>query len=281
MARRSRVPGPVVQDQTLGNTSQRQENGLSRWQSIDLEDGSWTKYDPNAHIKSVSSGTDGNRISVYAAKSNLRWTNNDQTAGRWYSKLIGPDGNALTFNDFFSVEFIIQLQTVHANNASSPDKHGCFVGLVDSDVTDTTSGCNWAGMGTSLNTMSSGSAGFKVFAGGDTVYGNSSNSSCTKIYGHVSPPIVDQVTSTDPSTRILYAMLLDASDNELLASYIPSIQTFEYTGTDPVYLFVAPFHTTNNTGMDDMDATWKLWYRVNLSRDGLGPTFVPGGGSSG
>lgn len=281
MSRRTRIPGPLARDQSLGNSSERQNNGVSRWRSVDLADGSWTKYDPNAHIKSVSSSSSGNRVSVYAAKSNMRWTNDSQTAGRWYSKLIGPDGNALTFNDFFSVEFIIDLNAVHANNASTADKHGAFFGIVDSDVTDTTSGCNWAGAGTSINTMSSGTAGFKIFAGGDTGYSNASNSNCTKVYAHISPPIVDQVTGNDPSTRMVYALFIDASDNELLNSHTATIQTHEYTAADPVYLYFAPFHTTNNTGLDDMDATWKVWYRVNLSRDGLAPTFIPGGGLSG
>ena len=281
MSKRTRIPGPLARDQALGNSSERQSNGLSRWKSVDLADGTWTKYDPNSHIKSVSSSSSGNRVSVYAAKSNMRWTNQSQTAGRWYTKVIGPDGRALTWNDFFSIEVIIQLDTLHANTGTA-DKHGCFVGLVDSDVTDTTSGCTWAGMGTSVNNIdNNGNVGFKIFAGGETIYGNSTNNSCTKIYGHISPPVVDQVTGSEPSTRILYAMFLDASDNELLTSYIPSVQTFEYTASDPVYFFVAPFHTSNKTSLDDMDATWKVWYRVNVARDGLAPTFVQGGGLSG
>ena len=280
MSRRTRVPGPITQDQTMGNSGERQNNGLSRWRSLDLMDGSWTKYDVNAHIKSVSSSADGNRVSVYAAKSNMRWTNDSQTAGRWHTKLIGPDGNALTFSDFFSVEIIIELHAVHANNSNTADKHGVNVGIADSDVTDSNADCHWAGVGTSINVMSSGTAGFKMFTGGDTSYQTTGNNLTTKIYSHISPPI-KHTNQTGPSTRMVYTLFLDVSDNDLLNSNQAAVQTHEYTASDPVYLYFAPFHTTNNTNLPDMDATWKVWYRVNLSRDGLAPTFVPGGGLSG
>lgn len=270
----------MVQDQTLGNTGERQNNGVSRWRSIDLDDGRWTKYDPNSHIKSVSSSASGNRVSVFAAKSNMRWTNDSQTSGRWHTKLIGPDGNALTFNDFFSIEIIIELNAVHANNASSPDKHGINVGIADSDVTDSTADCHWAGVGTSINVMTSGTAGFKMFTGGDTSYQTTANNGTTKVYTHISPPI-KHTNLTGPSTRMVYTLFLDASDNDLLNSNQAALQTHEYSTTDSVYLYFAPFHTQTRTSDDDMDATWKVWYRVNLSRDGLAPTFVPGGGLSG
>jgi len=278
MGKRTRVPGPITVDQSLGNSGERHNDGLSRWISVDVNDG-WTLYDPNSSVVSVTTSTDGMRIVSDNAQNSLRWNATNQQTGRWHKKLVGPDGQDLTFGDFFTVEILIKLVTLHANTGTSgSDRSGIYFGIVDSDVTDSTSACNWVGQGALLKYISD--PGLQSVVGGDTGTTNAQDSDCVSIYATIGPPVDDDDVDDNPSTRHLTTLMLD-NNNHVVESSRPSSQTFEYTVTDSVYLFLSPSWGSTVGGIDDADATWKVWYRINLARDGLAPTYIPKSGISG
>tara|TARA_Y100000401_G_scaffold38880_1_gene29440 strand:+ start:34737 stop:35606 length:870 start_codon:yes stop_codon:yes gene_type:complete len=289
MGKRTRIPGPIARDQNLGNSGRRVEPGISKWQSLDVNDGSWTLYDPNNTLVSCSTSTSGMRIQVNKTNNNLRWNNTNQQLYRYHRRLVGPDGEFLSWSDFFSVDIMVKLETLHANSNVSNnecDHHGVMVGIASNDVTDSVSAINWAGAGPLMHYDDS--AGLRSVVGGDAHTINDQNASCEKILAHISAPLDEGDADGNPSTRHLYCFCIDSNDritgtgNSADASR-PNVQTHEYTGTDNVYLFLAGnFGSTANTGsIDNPDATWKVWYRINQARDRIAPSYIPGGGESG
>ena len=285
MNRRTRVPGPVAQDQSLGNSGQRHSDRLSRWQSIDVNDGRWTLYDPNNTVVSTTTTANGLRIVNDNAGTANRWNASNQQNGRWYQKLLGPDGNALTFGDFFSIEFLIKLHTLHANTSvDGSDRSGVVVGIAGAGITDSVSAIKWAGQGAFLKDTDP-VIYLQSVIGGDASTNNAQDSGCVGIHTTISPPVDDNDAGEDnPSTRHVAAVMLDSNNHVVHLSNgatRAAIQTHEYTVTDNVYLFLAPSWGTTINGIDDADATWSVWYRVNVARDGLAPSYIPGGGASG
>ena len=276
MSHRTRIPGPI-RDITTGNTRKPKE-GEGKWISIDVNDPSagWTKYDPDSTIVSVVTDPTGLRIVQDNAENDERWSASAQGSGRWYKLLIGPYG-PLTWNDQFTIEFIIELNSYNANT-SVTDRSGVVLGIADSDVTDSQASVNWAGMAGFIKYNSP--AGLQGVIGGDTGTTNAQNSSCVKLYGLISPPIEDSDADDNPSTRRTMMFLLD-SNNDLRATAQSAEQTHEYTESDNVYLFLAPSYGGTTSGIDDPDGTWKVWYRVNLAPDGLNPVYYPNSGTSG
>lgn len=272
MSIRTRITGPI-RHQGVGSTEQLL-NGEGRWISIDVNDG-WTLYDPNSTIVSVSTSDAGMRIVSDNASNSERWSASAQGSGRWWKKLIGPFG-PLTWQDKFTLEIIIELDTLHANTALV-DRHGVVVGLADSDIESQTGAINWVGMASFLRYV--GPAGLQGVIGGDTGTTNGQNASAIKQYAIISPPIDDSDVDNNPSTRRTMMFLLDSND-DLRLTVQSAEQTHEYTETDDVYLFVASSYGATIAGIDDPDATWKIWYRVNLAPDGLSPTYIPKSGTS-
>jgi hypothetical protein len=291
MGKRLRVPGPIAQDQSLGNTGERVQPGISKWQSIDVNDGSWTLYDPNSVLVSCSTSASGMRIQVDKAENNLRWNASNQGTYRYHRRLAGPDGEFLSWSDFFSIDILIKLGTQHANNdyadANAPsDKHGIMVGIASNDITDSTASINWAGAGALMHYADS--AGMRAVIGGDHHVQNDQNATCVKVNGHISVPIDDGDADGHPCTRHVYGFCIDSNDrvtNTGSGAEAPraNVQIHEYTSSDNVYLFLAGNFgsTVNNSDIDNPDATWQVWYRVNQARDKLSPTYIPGGGESG
>lgn len=289
MTRRTRVPGPIAQDQTLGNSGERVPSGISKWISIDPMDGTWTKYDPNNTLVSESSTANGFRFAVDKAKndSTYRWNNTKQGSIRWYKRLTGPDGQFLNWDDFFSLELLTECVERHTNTGNTVDKHGIMVGIGGNGVTNAVANVNWMGSGSThqfANTTNGN--GQKIIIGGDSSFANDHSSTCRKGYAVISSPIDGTDADGNPLIKHCFAYCLDSNNritNNGDDAPRPSLQTFEFTGTDNVYLFLASTYAayTDLTNHSNPEATWKIWYRVNVARDGLSPVYTPGGGVSG
>jgi len=287
MSKRTRVPGPIARDQALGNSGDRHSDRLSRWKSIDVNDGNWTLYDPNSGIVSVSTSSDGMRIVGDVNEDAHRMSDSKQDAGRWYQKLIGPDGNALTFGDFFSIEFLIKLHAYTGNsdaaNFADSDKSGIAVGIAPPGVTNSTS-FQW--IGNFIYFMDADPVRIRVYTGGTDGRGNVTDTLCTGVHTSISPPIDDDDSGdANPSLRHISGVIIDANSDATHLSNAGTrapINDQEYTATDEVYLMVSNNWSTDApAGAANSDSTWKMWYRVNVARDGITPTYIPGGGESG
>ena len=279
MSKRPRVPGPIVRTQNLGNTSERTEPGVTPWTTVDVNDGSWTKYDPNNGIVSVATSTGGMRIVWDSAESAHRFTNSTFQAGRWHKKLKHPDGHDLTWSEFFNVEILTQLQSMNANTPDD-DKSGISFGIAGVDITNSTTN-EW--IGAAHYFIGSGDERLKTFCGGSDGWSSNASNETVGAFVRIAPPIDDDDGGdVNPRTLRVSATCLD-SNRDVVASdgiVAASNRTHEWTATDNVYLFLSPNWSTTNTGVDDADSTWKIWYRVTVARDGLNPTYVPGGGDS-
>ena len=292
MARRTRIPGPIAQDQILGNTNERVPQGISKWVSVDPSDGSWTVYDPNSTLVSSSTSTSGFRFAVDKDKnsSSYRWTASNQGSVRWHKPLIGPDGQTLTWADFFSMEILIECTARNANNGSTGvvrDYHGVMVGIGGNGVTNATSGIKWVGQAAThqFASLTDGS-GLKSIIGGTSGISNDHSSTCKKVYGVISAPVDGTDADGNPHTMHTYSLCLDANNritNDGDDAIQPNLQGHEYTSSDNLYLFVGSTYaaTVGLSSGENPEATWKIWYRLSAARDGLNPTYIPGGGESG
>tara|TARA_R100001163_G_scaffold65376_1_gene62327 strand:- start:55 stop:879 length:825 start_codon:yes stop_codon:yes gene_type:complete len=274
----------------LGNTFERRNNFLSQWRSIDVNDGGWTLYDPNSTIVSATTTTDGIRLVTDkdTTGSSNRMSTSQQGAGRYWQKLVGPDGDPLTFADFFSIEVLIKCHQIHANHDDSTsfpagDRSGVTVGFSGPGVTDSTS-FNFVNItlyvkGTGANPKMQAQGGGKdgMISGEDT--------HCRGVYCLMCPAIDDDDAGDDnPSIRDIAYQLLDSNNDATHDSNAlkrAGVNNLEFTKTDEVYLFFSNNWGTDVSNIADADGTWKVWYRVNVARDGLNPTYVPGGGLSG
>lgn len=289
MSRRTRVPGPITQDQTVGNSGERVPTGISKWISIDVNDGKWTTYDPNSTLVSSSTTANGIRFAVDKTKndSTYRWNNSAQGSIRWHQRLRSPDGEPLAWSDFFSLEILIECHERHANTGNSQDYHGVMVGIGGNGVTNSTQGINWMGQGSTHQfPNTTDGSGQKSIIGGDSSISNDHSSTCRKVYGVISTPIDGTDADGDPLIKHAFSYCLDGNNritNNGADAPRPQLQTFEFTGGDDVYLFVASTFAAfrDLTNLDNPEATWKIWYRVNVARDGLSPVYTPGGGVSG
>lgn len=201
MSRRTRVPGPITQDQTVGNSGERVPTGISKWISIDVNDGKWTTYDPNSTLVSSSTTANGIRFAVDKTKndSTYRWNNSAQGSIRWHQRLRSPDGEPLAWSDFFSLEILIECHERHANTGNSQDYHGVMVGIGRNGVTNSTQGINWMGQGSTHQfPNTTDGSGQKSIIGGDSSISNDHSSTCRKVYGVISTPIDGTDADGDP-----------------------------------------------------------------------------------
>lgn len=288
MSRRTRVPGPITEDQTHGNSGLRFESGINRWRSIDVNDGKWTLMDPNNGIVSVTTSTDGMRIVTDKDETAHRWHtgNNNQNAGRWYQKLKTPDGADLKWGDFFSIEFLVRLHALHANTPNN-DKSGLTVGITTSTVgSDTTS--IWLG-GTLFFIGTAADSQLKMYVGGHDAMSNFTDADCRGAHFFVNHVINDDNDegsdgNEEAGVRAISGTALNASgqathpDN---ATKVIQQDSSQFDITEDVYVFVSANHSTTGGSTNNPDATWKVWYRLNVARDGVNPTYIPGGGESG
>lgn len=292
MSNRSRMPGPISTS-TTGNQRQLEQDGLLRWKSIDLRDGTWSSDaesdfpngTPTGLVQAITSSSAGMRIQTDNADSALVWNDVNQTSPRYYKKLQGPGAfGGLSWLQKFSIEFLCTRSAIGANDGDAGsgnnkwDGSGIVVGIGDSTCVEDASGVRWTGAGFYNN---QGSSSVLMRYGGDSGVSDLANSASVSGYHLLSVNI--DATDADGNTQLVRgAGYIMNSSGQVLSTAGMTSQTHEFIGTHPVYIFVSPTYYTTVSNIDtDTDTTWKLWYRIRVAMDDLAPDYVAGGGYSG
>ena len=283
MDKRGRIPGPIQKNLSVGNLDDLVNNGVSRWQSIDVHDGSWTLNNVDSILINNSSSAAGMRFETDYNQRSSRWNATNQDVPRFYKQLPPHNGRTLTWADKFQIEFLIERVDVHGN-ATTADKSGITVGIADESCQTLVSDVEWMGLQCSqqLNQTIDGVAntkGLQVQVGGDGHVGGSNGSATNKGYGIIAPNF--DGTDDDGNTSTLHGMCFGFNtSNQYVNQANCNANTHEYIGTHAVYLFLATMWTGTVSISANSDATWKAWYRINLSENLLSPDWQLGGGES-
>lgn len=279
MSWRTRTPGPVLNACVVGNLSELNRDGASRWISLDPTSDGWTFNDPGSTgtVKSVTTGSSGIRVQLEIDNNSERFNHSSQNGGRYYKKLIGPYG-PLTWADNFSIEFLVEKSAVGANNGDAGNGSqwtvdGFALGIADSSCVADTSDVEWTGVTCHLK---SNNGTLQANIGGDTNLSSITDNDSVKLYACLGCMVDDDdAGDTNPVIHRGFGYLLN-TDGDLVTSNGMSQQTHEFTRSDDVYLLFAPSFGGSISG-SDTDATWKVWYRIHHSIEGLYPTYYPGG----
>jgi hypothetical protein len=322
---RSRSPGPV---RYSGNTSttRRSRAGLNPWISIDPsangEPGSppdfsddanlpvpgvWYRYDPNStmddnpssagqYVKADDTGlyfwlkSDG--VEAANGSNNYEWDTVDNTAGRFATPLIGPNGSPVKWDDNFGIELLcIQAGNTPANGQMA----GVAFGIsTDNILTSTTDNAVDNFFNATWHKQAAGSAGL-VFRGGAPASQTTVSGGNLCVATHVALPHLltddNQTAGTKVAPGYGIKMALDASHRMIVRTTFGNMSE----GIDPDYssdpmvnsqvmLFVAPCwqiedSVLNSAITDDPVVAlsgWKLFYRLSMYGEKYNPTFVPG-----
>ena len=275
--KRSRVPGPLVHTQTLGNSGDRIADGVSRWISVDVNDGSgWTaKVGANSiggNLISLTTSGNGMEITQDITLDNKNWNQNAHTADRYYKELKIDSGRSLLWSDIFSIEFLLERTAQGAQ-----DRAGISVGLIDSNGHTGTSNLSWVGV-QGYNRNNNAGMILRIGSGGGN--GEVEDADGAKLYGVFTPAVDDDDGGdSNPQLRRGIGLMLNSSNEVIKSAAMPDTSD-EFTATDKVYLFMSPcFRNTTSQSSNPVD-TWRVWYRLSYSEDNLSPTYIPGGGVS-
>tara|TARA_R100000030_G_scaffold53357_2_gene40126 strand:- start:31 stop:723 length:693 start_codon:yes stop_codon:yes gene_type:complete len=219
--------------------------------------------------------------------SGFRWragtSGSKQPSGRWWTILKGPDGKALTFADFVSIEFLIRHETTHANTDASftnGDRSGIIIGIASHEITDS-SDVPFGGVGLFIQ-GDGATPRMQSTIGSQAALTTDGDVDMRGIYASILPPIDDDDVDANPQIRFVTGCALTSGTQAVGNDGTRSgTITTEFTVTDSIHLFVANNWASSIGGIADSDNTYKIWYRINLARDGLTPTYIPGGGESG
>lgn len=283
MDKRGRIPGPIQKNLSVGNLDDLVNDGVSRWHSIDVHDGSWTLNNVDSILIANSSSASGMRFETDFNQRGSRWNATNQDVPRFYKQLPPHNGRTLTWADKFQIEFLIERVAVHGNT-STADRSGITVGIADSSCQTAVSDVEWMGMQCSqqLNQTIDGvpnTLGLQTQVGGDGSLSGNNGSATNKGYGIIAPNFDD--TDGDGNTSTLHGMAFGLNSSNQYVNHVASGgNTHEYVGTDAVYLFLATMWTGTVSITANSDATWKAWYRINLTENLLSPDWQLGGGES-
>ena len=282
--KRSRVPGPIQNTAPIGNSGDRVGPFTSPWISLDPTSSGWTFNDPDSTgtVKSLNVGNTGMRFVLDRfAATNLhrseRWNASLQHGGRYYKKLQGDRG-PLMWTDTFSIEFLLWRTAVDANSgAGNQDDSGIAIGIADSSCIAGTSSVKWIGIG-SYSKKGSGNQNITGQLGGDTGTTNTSDiADQRRFYVSIGPGLDDNDGDGHPKVHRAMCYALD-DNNDLRQSTTCASQTHEFTGTDPVYMFVCPTFLSNSGAPNDADFTYKVWYRISEDPERMLPQYTPNQG---
>jgi len=268
MSRRTRKPGPINLQTTMKQS--REIIGRSEWISIDINDGSWTKNDPNSTLVSTSTAATGMTISLESDRDSDDWTSSAQDCVRWYKPLTTPVGSLMKWEDEFGVEFLVQRMSTTANDENF------LVACLSDDPTDQTNQA-WAG-GKMVNDTN---GDIQLRVGGDQDLnlgtGPAANIGSTpKCYINCMLQIADD-RSSDAIEPIGVAGIVLNSDSDALTNMLMNGQNIGWNNSNNVYLVIAAGWEASGASSDS-SAVWKVWYRLTHSFAKMNPQYVPGGG---
>ena len=280
--KRSRVPGPIQNTAPIGNSGDLIGPFTSPWISLDPTSSGWAFNDPNSTgtVKSLTVSGAGLRFVLDVDNDGSeRWNAATQQGGRYY-KVLSGDRGALTWSDTFTIEFLLWRTAVDANSgAGNQDDAGIAIGISDSSCVSGTSGVKWIGIGSySKKGGTPGNENITGQLGGDTSTTNTSDiADQRRFYVSIGPGLDDNDGDGHPKVHRAMCYALD-DNNDLRQSTTCASQTHEFTGTDPVYMFLCPTFRSNSGLSTDPDFTYKVWYRISEDPERMLPQYTPNQG---
>ena len=259
--RRSRVPGRFSRN-GIGQTPR---TGVSDWVSLNPLDGSWLLDDPNSVIGTASVTDAGVRLQNATAQFDHHHTSADDGGACYYKVLMNQDGQPMLFSDpGWNIDILIKRQTNGDDNGQT--------GVYISDAPTDRSNRNW--LGVTYSNLTNGNGKWYVgTANGDN---SGTHADSDRILINISNPI--DTSGDDDGNEIThnityanlnsnYAALQQGSKNNV---------TQEYDQGDLVYIMLSSAFDVASTSDPNAntDNTWKVWYRVNWSPQGVNPEYM-------
>tara|TARA_R110002074_G_scaffold26826_1_gene78406 strand:- start:249 stop:1094 length:846 start_codon:yes stop_codon:yes gene_type:complete len=270
MSRNTRVPGPINLQTTL--KQRREFIGRSEWISIDINDGSWTKSDPNTTLASTSTAAGGMTIALDDARDGDDWSVSAQACVRWLKPLTTSAGTLMKWEDEFGVEFLVQRMSTNAADENF------LVACLSDDPTDNTNQ-KWAGgkvvndTNGDLQLRYGGDQDLNLITGAAAELG--SNPKC---YINCVLQIADDRSSDALEPVGVLGAMLDHDSDIIGANMGQNGQNIAWNNSNNVYLVIAAGWEASGASADS-SAVWKAWYRLTHSFSKMNPPYVPGGGS--
>jgi hypothetical protein len=261
---RSRVPGKFSR-YGLGQTVRK---GISDWIPVNPSDGSWLVDDPNSVVNATATTTAGVQFQNNTAAFDHHMDNNEDGGAAYYKILSTDDGTPMSFSDTgWSVDFLIKRQVNGSDN-------GCINLAICDGPTDRANRA-WVGMTYSNLTANSGAGNGKVYYGTQSSMNSGSNSASDRAMINISHSI--DTRADDDGNEIIHAILFNHLDSNLalIANGQKSGLSQEYDAGDLVYIMLSSGYDVASTSEPGAvtDNTWKVWYRLNYSPQGLDPEY--------
>ena len=266
---RSRVPGKFNRN-GLGQTVRK---GVSDWIPVNPSDGSWLVNDPNSVVSATATTTAGVQFQNNTAAFDHYMDSAEDGGAAYYKLLLTEDGKPILFSDTgWSVDFLIKRQV-------NGDDSGCINLALCDAPTDRTNRA-WIGMTYSNLANQKG----KVYYGTQAGMNSTTHDASDRAMINISHSI--DTRADDDGNEIIHAVLFNHLDSNLalIANGQKSGLSQEYDASDLVYIMLssgydlqadaayggggqpaAPSAVTDNT--------WKVWYRLNYSPQGLDPEY--------
>jgi hypothetical protein len=266
---RTRMPGPIKEETT--GKRHTQYWGRSEWISIDINDGSWTKSDPNTTLASTSTAAGGMTIALDDARDGDDWTVSVQACTRWYKPLQTPAGSLMKWEDEFGVEFLVQRMSTNANDENF------LVAALGDDPTDNTNQ-KWAGgkcvcdTNGDLQLRYGGDQDLNLITGAAADLGTS-----PKVYINCVLQIADDRSSDAIEPIGVIGAMMDHDSDIIGGNMGMNGQNIAWNNANNVHLVIAAGWEATGAGADS-SAVWKAWYRLTHSHGKMNPQYVPGGG---
>ena len=257
---RSRVPGKFNRN-GLGQTVRK---GISDWIPVNPSDGSWLTDDPNSVVSAKATTTAGVQFQNNTAAFDHRMDNTEDGGAAYYKLLLTEDGKPILFSDTgWSVDFLIKRQV-------NGDDSGCINLALCDAPTDRT---NRAWVGLTYSNLSNGDG--KIYYGTQSGMNSGSNAASDRAMINISHSI--DTRADDDGNEIIHAVLFNHLDSNLalIANGQKSGLSQEYDAGDLVYIMLSSGYDTEIASEPGAvtDNTWKVWYRLNYSPQGLDPEY--------
>ena len=258
---RSRVPGKFNRN-GLGQTVRK---GVSDWIPVNPLDGSWEDVnDPNDVLSATATTTAGVQFQNNDAAFDHYMDSAEDGGAAYYKLLLTEDGKPILFSDTgWSVDFLIKRQVVNHDS-------GCINLALCDAPTDRTNRA-WVGMTYSNLANQKG----KVYYGTQSGMNSTTSEYSDRAMINISHSI--DTRADDDGKEIIHAVLFNHLDSNLalIANGQKSGLSQEYDAGDLVYIMLSSGYDTEIASEPGAvtDNTWKVWYRLNYTPQGLDPEY--------
>lgn len=258
---RSRVPGKFNRN-GLGQSVRK---GISDWIPVNPSDGSWITNDPEEVVSAKAATVAGVQFQNATDAFDHHMDDSDDTGAAYYKLLLTDDGTPMLFSDTgWSIDFLIKRQV-------SGDDNGCISLAICDDPSDRTNRA-WIGM-TYSNLLTNGQG--KVYYGTQSSMNSGSHADSDRAMINISHSI--DTTADDDGKEIIHGILFNHLDSDLalIANGQKSGLSQEFDEGDLVYIMLSSGYDRASSEAPGAvtDNTWKVWYRLNYSPQGLNPEY--------